>query len=448
MAPPLDVAALGLELVTRLARALPEREFVVDEERGGLVILGERSVPLAGALEALEETLHEDEPPSLERALDDLADEIELFITGDVTGSWEHVGEAVYAQLFHRGERELAIRVGRLPPHEAEAPHMPVHETLGLHLIVETLFGPLVLHLDTLEALGVDFEQALRTAQANLAELGLEATREPTPGLLAFESDDGYGSARLLCADAALDPFETTLAFAPTQDLFFLVDAGDEAALLALGELAAATCVPGQTLCPHLMARIEGTWRPIGLPADHPAAAPLARVAADITADLYRRQGEAIAAALEEGVRQGDPAALVVQPTVEVGADGLPCLVCELGPQTPVILPVTDEVQLAGVGGDRRLTFTELVERCGGILHELNTHPPRVAVDGPLAELLADGDAHPARSTALPPDASGAAAASGPTPGPRGASLAGTVGAALIALLGLLLLFQLLQRCG
>jgi hypothetical protein len=441
-----SLEAFGATLAARAAAALPERTFRVDAEHGLLVVEGEREVSLHEPYDTLEDTLGDAPPPddaAIEAAVDDLAEELILFLTGDVAGRWEQVAEAVYAQLFHRGERELAIRLGRLPPHEAEAPHMPIHAALGLQLIVETLFGPLVLHLDTLEALGVDFEVALRKAQENLSELGLTPSREETAGLWVFESDEGYGSARLLCADAALDPFDTTLAFAPTQDLFFLVDGSDEEALVRLSELAPDVAPPTGLLCPTLMARAEGTWQPVALPATHPAADALARFAAEATVDLYRRQGDALREALEEGVAQGDPPAEVVQPSVGTDGDGLACLTCQLTPKTPVLLPVVDTVALVGFGDDRELPFAELLERCASALHDLETQPPRVVLDGPLRELL-DMPTAPEAPPTPTPQAEVTATASAP----RGsARLAAAAGGLLLGALVLLLLLQLTGAC-
>jgi hypothetical protein len=178
----------------------------------------------------------------------------------------------------------------------------PLNEIVAVEVVYDHPQAVSSIGTELLDDWGIDFDEALRTARANLRERTHEAFKQIAPGVHASVVEDGYDAARLLLTEliSRLEVDGDPVALVAHRDHLLVTGSDDEAGLRRIAELAEPTLGDNNRISGLPLVLRDGGWQRLTLPAQHPASSHMRRLEllteaadyADQKIPLQRRSGD------------------------------------------------------------------------------------------------------------------------------------------------------------
>jgi len=279
---------------------------------------------------------------------------------------------------------------------EGKGPAMscvPLNDDLVVEIVYDHPRTVSSLGTEQLEAWGIELDEALRTARANLRERTEGTLRPLADGVYESWWDDAYDSARLLLTEliTRLDVRGEPVAFIPHRDRLLVTGSEDAAGLERAAELAEPLLDDGRRLTGRPFILRDGAWQRFSVPESHEARPQLGRLEAITAALDYNDQK----GALEERFAAAGEDVFVASVMLSEEADVLTS-VCAWTEGVPTMLPRTELISLvrpATRETDDEITtvaWDDASAIVGDAMRAQNLFPERWRVDSfPDAEQLA-----------------------------------------------------------
>ena len=258
----------------------------------------------------------------------------------------------------------------------------PLNDVIAVEIVYDHAEAVSTIGSDTLEGWGITFEEALRTARANLRERTGDALRPVVPGVHASFAEDSYDASRLLLTEliTRLDMRGDPVAIVPHRDHLLITGSDDEAGLTRIAELAEAPLAENHRLTGRPVMFREGRWQPFAVPSHHPAADQLRRLELLTEAADYADQQRALQRRVGEEVYV---ASLMIGEDDHGGAASY----CSWTEGVPSLLPRADYIAFVTPGKWERdaqvlkVPWDDAVEIVGSSMRAENLSPERWRVD-------------------------------------------------------------------
>jgi hypothetical protein len=159
------------------------------------------------------------------------------------------------------------------------------YEALNDQLAVEIVYdrpnSVTSVHPERLEAWGLTFDEALRTARANLRERTTGTFARSAPGVFVSRWRDAYDASRLLLTEliSRLEVRGDPVALLPHRDHLIVTGSDDTEGLRRAAEMAEPLLADQRRQTGYAFALRDGGWRQFMPPDDHPARTAFANLA-------------------------------------------------------------------------------------------------------------------------------------------------------------------------
>jgi hypothetical protein len=271
-----------------------------------------------------------------------------------------------------------------------------LNDQLAVEIIYDHPNSVASVHPERLESWGLSFDDALRTARANLRERTTGTFTQQGHGVFVSRWHDAYDSSRLLLTEliSRLEVHGDPVALLPHRDHLIITGSDDANGLRQAAELAEPLLANERRETGYAFALVDGAWVEYMPPPGHPARTAFANLA-KITQFLdYEDQKHAMIERLE---KEGKADAIFVAGAVlkKHPATGEFWLASSWSAGVPTLLPHGDRIAFVRGPGTAapRVDFVpwdEAVRHVGGLMKAQGLRPEVWFVDSfPDAETMA-----------------------------------------------------------
>jgi hypothetical protein len=334
------------------------------------------------------------------------------FMLANAYGDWQRAGRlrrgAVlkrYAESFTEPGREpipqspelalanLMVRVRdlaffsalelRLEGDGPAGSYRPLNEHLAVEVVYDQPSSIANVLPDQLERWGISFDEALRSARANLRDRTTGTFRRHGDGVFVSPWQDAYDASRLVLTEliSRLDVQGDPVALLPHRDHLIVTGSDDADGLRRAAELAEPLLREQRRETGYAFVWRDGEWQPFQPPERHVARRGFARLAQLTICLDYEQQG----AALQEKV--GGDAFVSPQRLFEREAGDALVSVATWTAGVPTYLPQADQIAFVqiGEGDDPRdvvsVAWDDAVAEVGDLMRPQRMRPERWFVE-------------------------------------------------------------------
>ena len=274
--------------------------------------------------------------------------------------------------------------------------YQALNDQLAVEIVYDRPNSVTSVHPERLQAWGLSFDEALRTALANLRERTTATFTRHGDGLFVSPWRDAYDTSRLLLPElvARLEVRGDPVALLPHRDHLIVTGSDDAGGLRRAAELAEPLLADQRRETGYAFSLRDGAWLHFMPPDDHPARTAFANLVR-ITQTLdYNDQQQALIERLEKEGKADDVFVATAMLT-EDEATGELWSVCSWAKGVPTLLPQADRIAFprgAGAGAPRidTVPWKDAIPHVADLMKAQGLRPERWFVDSfPDAETMA-----------------------------------------------------------